>query len=53
MLLHVRYINGHDVGTVFRVFHTLPAGSAVTRYMSLCQYGAQFGVVDRKVRHNR
>jgi hypothetical protein len=51
-LLHVREIDGHELGTVVTVSHSLPAGSAVTCYTSDWQYDAQFGVVDRKVRHN-
>ena len=51
-MLHERYISGHEVGTVVRVFHNLPAGSAVTCYTSGWHNDAQFGVVDRKVRHN-
>lgn len=51
-MLHVREINGLEVGTAVTVFHNLPAGSAVTCYTAGWQYGAQFGVVDRKVRHN-
>ena len=51
-MLHVRDISGHEVGPVVRVFHNLSAGSAVTCYTFGWQYGAQFDVVDRKVRHN-